>query len=144
MSAVQDLVLSEIVEVTIPVLFTVCFMLAYFGPNADNLGNIKNGYFHYSAVEDIWGAFKMLLIIMGIDFSLLVINFGILYKFAGVNMLKVTIITLTYLDNKYKLQGLPSPSEGVWRGAGSPARISCHELLLPQFYRVRPGLDFSV
>ena len=39
-SAVQDLVLAETVEVTIPVLYTICFMLAYFGPNAQVIGNI--------------------------------------------------------------------------------------------------------
>ena len=93
-TAVQNLVLSEVVEVSIPLLFTTCFMLAYFGPNNEVLGNIGNSYFHYSAVEDIWAAFRMLLIIMGIDFTLLIINFGILYKFAGVNCLKVALVSI--------------------------------------------------
>ena len=93
-SAVQDLVLAETVEVTIPVLYTICFMLAYFGPNAQVIGNIKNSYFHYTAVEDVWASFEMLLIIMGIDFALLILNFCTLYQFAEINMLKVTQFVL--------------------------------------------------
>ena len=88
-AAVQDLVLAEVTEITIPMLFTICFMLAYFGPNAEVLGNIKNSYFHYSAVVDIWASFRMLLIIMAIDASLLIVNFSTIYKFAKVNIFNV-------------------------------------------------------
>jgi hypothetical protein len=83
-SAIQNLVLAETVELTIPVIYTICFMLAYFGPNAEVLGNIKNSYFHYTAVEDVWASFEMLCIIMGIDFILLIISFGILLHFAEI------------------------------------------------------------
>ena len=88
-SAIQNLVLAETVEVNIPVMYTVCFMLAYFGPNAEVLGNIKNSYFHYTAVEDVWSSFEMLCIIMAIDLILLIISYGILYKFAKIDLLKV-------------------------------------------------------
>ena len=73
-SAIQNLVLAETVEVTIPVMYTVCFMLAYFGPNAEVLGNIKNSYFHYTAVDDVWASFQMLCIIMASHLVLLIIS----------------------------------------------------------------------
>ena len=42
--SVQILVLSESLEIVIPLAYLLCFVIAYHGPNADILGNIKNGY----------------------------------------------------------------------------------------------------
>ena len=72
-SAIQNLVLAETVEVTIP----------------EVLGNIKNRYFHYTAVDDVWASFQMLCIIMAIELVLLIICYGTLYKFAKIDLLKV-------------------------------------------------------
>ena len=98
-NAIQSLVLAETVELTIPVFYTICFMLAYFGPNAEVLGNIKNSYFHYVAVEDIWSSFEMLCIIMGLDIVLLVITVMSLYIFAGINFFKVTELTARFFTD---------------------------------------------
>ena len=43
----QILVLSESLEIVIPLAYLLCFVIAYYGPNADILGNIKNGYWQY-------------------------------------------------------------------------------------------------
>ena len=45
--SVQILVLSESLEIVIPLAYLLCFVIAYYGPNADILGNIKNGYWQY-------------------------------------------------------------------------------------------------
>ena len=45
--SVQILVLSECLEIVIPLAYLLCFVIAYHGPNADILGNIKNGYWQY-------------------------------------------------------------------------------------------------
>ena len=45
--SVQILVLAESLEIVIPLAYLVCFVIAYYGPNADILGNIKNGYWQY-------------------------------------------------------------------------------------------------
>ena len=45
--SVQILVLSESLEIVIPLAYLLCFVIAYHGPNADILGNIKNGYWQY-------------------------------------------------------------------------------------------------
>ena len=45
--SVQMLVLSESLEIVIPLSYLLCFVAAYYGPNADILGNIKNGYWQY-------------------------------------------------------------------------------------------------
>ena len=45
--SVQMLVLSESLEIVIPLSYLLCFLAAYYGPKADILGNIKNGYWQY-------------------------------------------------------------------------------------------------
>ena len=47
MKSVQILVLAESLEIVIPLAYLLCFVIAYHGPNADILGNIKNGYWQY-------------------------------------------------------------------------------------------------
>ena len=46
-TSVQILVLSECLEIVIPLAYLLCFVIAYYGPNADILGNIKNDYWQY-------------------------------------------------------------------------------------------------
>ena len=45
--SVQILVLAESLEIVIPLAYLLCFVIAFYGPNADILGNIKNGYWQY-------------------------------------------------------------------------------------------------
>ena len=88
-TAIQIFVLSETVEIMVPVMYTSCFMLAYFGPNAKVLGNIQNNYFHYNAVDDVWNSFKNLCIIMIIDIFFFTISIFALFKFCSINIFKV-------------------------------------------------------
>lgn len=47
MKSVQILVLAESLEIIIPLAYLLCFIIAYHGPNAEILGNIKNSYWQY-------------------------------------------------------------------------------------------------
>ena len=89
-STIQTLLLTETVEVTSPIIYSICFMLAYFGPNADVLGNIQNSYFHYRAVKDVWSSFQNLCILMAIDLLTLIMSIVSIYKYAKINCMKVT------------------------------------------------------
>ena len=48
----QELMVAEMVECVVPLAYTLCFFTAYYGPNANLIGNIKNDYWQYVAVED--------------------------------------------------------------------------------------------
>ena len=48
----QELVIAERVECIVPLAYTLCSFTAYYGPNANLIGNIKNNYWQYVAVED--------------------------------------------------------------------------------------------
>ena len=49
--SVQILVLAESLEIIIPLAYLLCFVIAYYGPNAEILGNIKNGYWQYQEIS---------------------------------------------------------------------------------------------
>ena len=41
---IQELVVSEMVEFMIPIFYLIVFIAAYYGPNANLIGNIRNSY----------------------------------------------------------------------------------------------------
>ena len=65
-------------------------MLAYADLMLRSCVTLRTVIFTAVEEEDVWASFKMLLVIMGIDYSLIILNFWTLYQFAQVNMLKVT------------------------------------------------------
>ena len=77
---IQILLLTETVEVTAPIIYSVCFILAYYGPNAEVLGNIKNSYYHYNAVDYIWLAFKNLCLLLVFDFVSMNVTLWVIYN----------------------------------------------------------------
>ena len=62
-----SLVINELVEVLVPVTFLICFLSAYYGPNAEKIGGVKSTHFHYEPVTDINGFVKNLMIFMTVD-----------------------------------------------------------------------------
>ena len=49
--ALKILVLCETLEFIMPLGYMACFVVAYYGPNADVLGNVKNDYWQYVATS---------------------------------------------------------------------------------------------
>ena len=47
------LILGESLEIIIPIAYLICFVIAYFGPNAEILGNVRNDYWQFKSVDDI-------------------------------------------------------------------------------------------
>ena len=77
------------VEVMVPLCYMVCFSMAYYGPNGDVIGNIRNSYWQFSAVEDVNQAMTYLCIFFFVDFSSLVICTILLRSFCGTSLYKV-------------------------------------------------------
>ena len=96
-SQVQLLVIAEALEIIIPLAYLVCFVAAYYGPNAGVLGNIKNGYWHFKSVDEPWNPIMILLIVSAADlFSLIAV--AIFLRFASnINLLHV----FTHLMKEY-------------------------------------------
>ena len=64
MQSVQILVIGESIEIIVPLAYLLCFIAAFYGPNSDILGNVKNGYWQYNSVDDIWVTINNLLFLV--------------------------------------------------------------------------------
>ena len=63
----QALVLAEALEIIIPIAYLVCLLIAFYGPNAEILGNVKNNYWQFQSIDDITIPIKNILFLVGID-----------------------------------------------------------------------------
>ena len=88
------LALTEIVEVLAPMCYLLTFLIAYHGPNATILGNIKNGYWSFSAVEDATKVLKGIGLMFFFDCTFGMISGLMLWKFANLQMLKEYCVVL--------------------------------------------------
>ena len=75
----------------IPIVYCVCFLMAYYGPNADILGNIKFSSWHYREVVDVGKLVANLSLLFAIDFSSGVIAGILLWLFCKINVLKILL-----------------------------------------------------
>ena len=105
---IRDLVMSELIEVLVPLAYFSTFVMAYFGPNATILGGIQNDYWDYEKVENLGRIIKVGMEMFLMDFSSSLICGGILYKFCKINVLQEyckiikqcwTVITLLLSGN---------------------------------------------
>ena len=121
---VQMLVVCEMMEILVPLVYLSTFVIAYYGPNANILGNIRNGYWQYIAVKDveklIANVFKMFLI----DLCSILIGGIFLWKFCRVNLMleccrtmdsywKIISIYVGTETAKVKLNQLMNPRNAV-------------------------------
>ena len=98
------LVLGETLEIIIPLAYMVCFIVAYYGPNAEVLGNIKNDYWQYKAVDDPMDLIQNLLLLVGVDSVMLVIITIILYCCCNVNLFYVYMFILKEYGATFAIQ----------------------------------------
>ena len=85
----QDLGISELVECVVPPCYLLSFLVAYYGPNAEIIGDIKNGYWQYSVVDDVEHTINYLLLLWAIDSISLLTCTLLLWIFCEVNLFKV-------------------------------------------------------
>ena len=85
----EELVLTERIASVIPFTYLLTFLMAYYGPNAEILGNIKLTIWQYQSVADIEDYIKNLLKLLVIDFSSFATNGILLWITCKINVFKV-------------------------------------------------------
>ena len=88
---VQQIVIFESLKIIIPLAYLGCFSVAFVGPNADTLGNVKNSYWQFQAVENLWTPTKMLLILVAIDIFISLLTGLVMYFLLKINLLHVYV-----------------------------------------------------
>ena len=82
------LMLNEIVESLIPIIFVFAFIVAYYGPNAKIIGNIQNDYWHFETVDEIKPYITGILYMAIVDLSSVVISLHLLWGFCRIDGLQ--------------------------------------------------------
>ena len=80
--------MDELCEGLIPLAYAISFAMAYYGPNAELLGNVKNGYWQYKVDEDISQTFLVMFGIFLMSIIFLALNSSILWIYSKVNLFK--------------------------------------------------------
>ena len=80
--------LIEILEVIIPISYIATVLIAYYGPNAELLGNIRSDYWQYTPIEDIGNVVSAVLSMFAIDMCSAIIAGIALYKICYINFLR--------------------------------------------------------
>ena len=87
--AVKGLVISER-KSTMPMTYILLILMAYFGPNAKNLGNIQLEIWHFKRpIEDIYLYAMNVTLMLGMDFLSFLVSGVLLAYFSNINVLKV-------------------------------------------------------
>ena len=123
----QVLVLSEMVEVMVPLCYMICFIMGYYGPNAEVIGNILNSYWEFSAVEDVTHEMTYLCIFLIVDWSSLAICTLLLRDFCGISLYKgfvtlqnefgwlFSVSLAVYLNGFFIMNLVSSANDGTFR-----------------------------
>ena len=72
-----------------PLTYIFCFLSAFYGPNAEILGNVKATVWHYRAVQDAGAYLQNIMIFILVDFSSGIINGILLWTTCKINVFTV-------------------------------------------------------
>lgn len=85
---IQELVINEWIEVTVPIGYLLCLLLGYYGPNKDLIGDIGNSFWQFKALDDIEVTIMRLLIFAAVDLISLFVTGIILWRFCRISLYK--------------------------------------------------------
>ena len=82
-------IIAESVEFMMPIAYCLCFIIAYFGPNASIMGNVRNGNWQFTPVDDINNTLQWNTIMFAIDLASTILTFILLLWHSKINILKM-------------------------------------------------------
>ena len=88
------LTINELVEIVIPLTFLLCFLSAYFGPNAEIIGGVKSTHFHYEPITDIHGFIKKMMLFLIVDIMSVIAVGLVLWTSCKINLFRAYMTML--------------------------------------------------
>jgi hypothetical protein len=85
---IEKLSMNETVEFLSPLAFLISFLVAFYGPNAKLMGNIRSTMYHYKPVEDIVNFSTKILTLYLADVCSLIVCSVILRLSCRINLFK--------------------------------------------------------
>ena len=87
---IEEIVINERVEGIIPIVYLILIVMAYYGPNANLLGNIKLQIWHYeSQIGSMEKFVTNIILLLFVDFLSFLLNGAFIWKVCKVNVLSV-------------------------------------------------------
>ena len=90
-NAILSLIVNEATEFVVPISYVIVVSMAYFGPNAEIIGNIKNGLWHYTAIENFDETLFWITILFLFDLASTLVSFILLRVFCKINILTMFV-----------------------------------------------------
>lgn len=87
--AIMSLIINESLEFLMPIAYVICLLMAYYGPNAEILGNIKNSYWQYIEINNIEKTLQWIGMMFVVDVASAVISFIVLWWLCKINILRI-------------------------------------------------------
>ena len=84
--ALAELILNETFEMIAPISFIGSYLVAFYGPNYQILGNVGCSYWTFEAAENLNALLKTVLIMAFMDSGSAVISGFLLWKFCRINI----------------------------------------------------------
>ena len=95
--ALKCLALKEFLELIIPAIYSASFIIAFYGPNAEIIGGVKNEYWTYQRVTSLSNKFEKVGMFFVIDFIRGISFWLVLWRFCRLNLFKAyCVIVQTY------------------------------------------------
>ena len=91
---ILKLVLAEMCEGLVPLVYAICFAMSYYGPNANFIGNVGIEIWGYKAVDDATRTFLISFGMFALDLFSLLINTMIIWVNCKVNLFQEFCIVL--------------------------------------------------
>ena len=82
----QELAINEVVEAMVPILYLLCFTIAYFGPNSALIGNVGSSKWQYQAVDDFGYSFSLVFSFFLVDICSAIIGAILLWVFCRIKL----------------------------------------------------------
>ena len=79
--ALKCLILTEMLKTIIPIIYVFSFLIAYFGPNANVLGNVQNDYWQYEKVDDVSEKFSRIGMFFIFDVGRVIIFSALIWRY---------------------------------------------------------------
>ena len=102
------LIVNETVEALVPLSYAIGFALAFYGPNATLIGNVRSSYFGQKETKDVQHLYLVLFQMFGIDLSAMICSAIALWIFCRINLFQefCNVIEKYWMILDIKLAGL--------------------------------------
>ena len=86
-STIKMIALSEVLEILVPLSYTITFIVAYYGPNTMILDKIRHDYWNNVPSENIGNLLVAEILLFSVDFGCLCVTTLCLWYFCRINFL---------------------------------------------------------